>query len=247
MKKYSVSIVNYLNAALFVEGLNRTVGFPIDLHLDNPANSAEKLLKGEVDIALAPVAILPQLTNPHIISDYCIGTHNVVKTVKVFSDVPIEEIECIYLDYQSRTSVQLTKILCKHYWKINPKLLPAYPGFQKDIVGSNAGLIIGDRAIRVLGKYQYEYDLGEEWYKWQNLPFVFAVWIANKEIDEEWKIEFNKCLKRGLTHKYEIINKYKHLDTQHFSVASYVNENISYNFDSAKQKALDIYLSMIEA
>jgi len=192
---YKVSIVNYLNSAIFVEGLTCAENFDIDITLDVPADSAKKLLNNQVDIALAPVAIIPLLPYSSIVSDYCIGSNGPVKTVKVFSDVPIEEVKTIYLDYQSRTSVQLTKILCIHKWEITPQLLPAYPNFQKDIVGNKAGLIIGDRAVRALGKYKNEYDLGEEWTNWQGLPFVYATWIANKPIDTDWVTAFNQHLK----------------------------------------------------
>ncbi|MEZ5007484.1 MAG: menaquinone biosynthesis protein [Chitinophagales bacterium] len=246
MKTYSVSIVNYLNSALFVEGLKTFDANALILELDTPTNSAQKLLDGAVDIALAPVAILPKLPEHYIVSDYCIGTVGKVQTVKVFSDVPIQEVKRIYLDYQSRTSVQLATLLCKHYWKIEPELLPAYPGFQKDIVNDNAGLIIGDRAIRALGKYKFEYDLGEEWLKWQQLPFVFAVWIANKKIDKDWLQVFNQHLKMGLAQKPKIIEKYKHLNTQEFSVDQYVHQYISYDFDEEKQKALKLFLSYLQ-
>ena len=31
--------------------------------------------------------------------------------------------------------------------------------------------------------YAYQYDLGEEWKKWTGLPFVFAVWVAQRTTD----------------------------------------------------------------
>lgn len=243
--KYKVSIVNYLNSALFVEGLKNATDFPIDISLDFPADSAKKLLELKADIALAPVAIIPTMRYHDIITDYCIGATGAVETVKVFSEVPIEDVKTIFLDYQSRTSVQLTKVLCQHKWKIQPELLPAYPGFQKDIVGTKAGLIIGDRAIRVLGKYKYEYDLGLEWTEWKGLPFVFAVWLTNKEIDKQWAKQFNLHLKEGLQLKKEIIEKYKHLNTDLFSVDHYLNTNISYEFDAAKKEGLNAFLSYL--
>ena len=148
MGKYKVSIVNYLNSAPFVYGLTMDHSLSVDVVLDHPSESAAKLIRGEVDIALAPVAVLPKLSDSHILTDYCIGTEGEVKTVKIFSEVPINEISKLYLDYQSRTSVQLARILCEHYWKIRPVLIPASPGFQKEINGQTAGLVIGDRAIR---------------------------------------------------------------------------------------------------
>lgn len=225
-----------------MEGIQRASDLPIDLNLDIPAESARKLKEGLVDIALAPVAILPEIENAQIISPFCIGTYDEVKTVKLFSDVELKAIKRIYLDYQSRTSVRLTKTLCKYYWNIQPELVPAYPNFQKDIFGDSAGLVIGDRAIRILGKYKFEYDLGEEWFKWQQTPFVFAVWIANKPIDATWLEKFNAALQHGLTFKKEIIEKYNHLNTPLFKVDEYLNRFIQYDLDVPKQQSLEQFL-----
>ena len=82
-----------------------------------------KLLKGKVDIGLVPIVVMKQLENTQVISDFCIGADGAVDTVCLFSDVPIQEIESIFLDYQSRTSVELLKILLKEYWQVSPKLL----------------------------------------------------------------------------------------------------------------------------
>ncbi|MCP4124583.1 MAG: menaquinone biosynthesis protein [Bacteroidetes bacterium] len=245
MAKYKVSIVNYLNSAPFVHGLSKEHSLSIDVVLDHPSESAAKLIRGEVDIALAPVAVLPKLKQPHVLTDYCIGTEGEVKTVKIFSEVPIEEVQNLYLDYQSRTSVQLARILCSEFWKIRPVLIPAFPGFQKEIFGENAGLVIGDRAIQALGKYRYEYDLGAEWKQWTGLPFVFAVWMSNAPIDPSWMSDFSEILKDGLDTRNVVIEKYQHLNTPEFDVKDYLNKHISYSLDSNKRRALDKYLSLI--
>ena len=107
-----VSAVSYLNTIPFIYGLrNSELMQQIDLYIDCPSVCADKLINNQVDIGLVPVVILDQLNNPKIISDYCIGANGPVDTVCIYSDVPIEEIESIYLDYQSRTSVELLKIL----------------------------------------------------------------------------------------------------------------------------------------
>lgn len=246
MNPYRVSVVNYLNSAPFVEGLTGSADLPVSLSLDNPSESARKLIHGEADISLAPVAILKSLPEAHIISDYCIGTTGEVATVKIFSDLPIEETDRILLDYQSRTSFQLVKILCRQYWKITPDLIPAYSGFQKDIVGTTAGLVIGDRAIRLLGHYKYEYDLGEAWVRMTGLPFVFAAWISAVEVDPEWQRSFNMALKNGLDSMDKVIQKYSHMENQWFSVDRYFLENISYNLDEQKRKAMQLFLSLTD-
>ena len=245
MKDYKVSIVNYLNSAPFVLGLDRATDLGMEIHMDHPSESARKLLNGEVDIALAPVAIIPRLKDASIISDLCIGCNGPVKTVKLFADEPIQKVERIYLDYQSETSVRLTRILCRDHWKTTPELVNAFPGFQKEIYGSNAGLIIGDRAIRVLGRYRHEIDLGTEWKAMTGLPFVFAVWLSNIGVDPDWQGRFNVALADGLRHRDLVIAKYRHLDSPHFNVDEYLNSNIDFNLDDDKWQALSTYIQLI--
>ena len=69
--------------------------------------------------------VIPSLRESHIISNYCIGANGAVETVCLCSDVPISEIASIYLDYQSRTSVALLKILLKEYWGVDPEFKDA--------------------------------------------------------------------------------------------------------------------------
>ena len=95
----------------------------IELNFEYPSKVAAQLLNDEIDIGLVPIAVIPSLKTPHIISDYCIGTEGEVASVCLFSEVPIDQITSICLDYQSRTSVVLLKILLKKYWKISPQLI----------------------------------------------------------------------------------------------------------------------------
>src|SRR5437867_12268285 len=85
-----VSCVSYLNSQPFIYGLkNNSIINEIDLSLDVPSVCAEKLRSGSVDIGLVPVAVIPQLKESHIISDYCIGADGKVETVLLLSDVPL--------------------------------------------------------------------------------------------------------------------------------------------------------------
>ena len=116
-----ITAVSYLNTLPFIYGLKHSrLIDTIDLDLDYPAACAKKLINGDVDLALVPVVVIPSLKEAHIISDYCIGANGSVDTVCLYSDVPIDRIVNIFLDYQSQTSVALLKILLKEYWKLAP-------------------------------------------------------------------------------------------------------------------------------
>jgi chorismate dehydratase len=116
--KIKVAAVNYLNTKPLLYGIkNHPVFKQIELTEDYPAKIADMLLSGTVDLALVPVVIIPKMKEHYIVSDFCIGSNGAVASVCLFSEVVMENIEKVYLDYQSRTSVMLAKILLKEYWK----------------------------------------------------------------------------------------------------------------------------------
>ena len=246
MVKYKVSAVSYLNTIPFIYGLKNSLIFDqIELSLDFPALCADKLIRGEVDIALAPVVSIPQLVNPHIISDYCIGANGAVDTVCLYSDVPISEIESIALDYQSHTSVELLKILLREYWYLNPELKKADIGFEDSIKGKHAALVIGDRTFDLQTKHTYIYDLSANWKQLTGLPFVFATWVSNKELPKDFILTFNVALEHGLQN----MNKAIALEGDNYpnceNSEDYLNNKISYHLDSEKKKGMELFFSKI--
>jgi len=213
-----------------------------ELLFDYPANIAQKLLHHKIDIGLVPVAVLPSLKEYHIISDFCIGTTGTVASVCLFSDVPMAEIKEVLLDYQSRTSVALLKILLKDHWKLNPLLTAAENNFREQIGGFTAGLVIGDRAFEQRLKSKYIYDLGEAWVAMTGEPFVFAAWVSNRQLDNAFIEKFNAATGAGFEHLDIIVarNPYKPFD-----LMAYYKENISYQLDDAKRKALQHFLQLM--
>ena len=246
-KKIRISAVSYLNTLPFINGINKSeVINEIDLALDIPADCAKKLLAGEVDLGLVPVAILPQLKEYYIISDYCIGAEGIVDSVALYSDVPLNEIEEVYLDYQSKTSITLVQVLAEKYWKITPNWKKATAGFENEIEGTTAGVIIGDRTFNLSKTYKYKYDLSEEWFKFTGLPFVFACWVSNKELSEVFISNFNKALKIGVDNIEESIFGHDEYSVSKKQLATYLTEHISYGLDGQKRKAIDRFLEFVE-
>jgi chorismate dehydratase len=241
-----LSIVSYLNSkpflyGLFLDGIDQQ----LDLSLDIPSLLAQKLIEGQIDIGLVPVAAIPQIPNAQIISDYCIGTIGEVKTVCIYSHIPIQKVEQLYLDFHSRTSVALTKVLLKEYWKLSPQLLQAEEGYIHKIEGTTAGLVIGDRTMGLEERFAYTYDLGEIWKKHTGLPFVFAAWVSNKSLDSDFIKAFNQALKTGVDRIPQVAQLFQS-SHQKFDVLKYFQTYISYNFDDAKKKALALFLEKLK-
>ncbi len=245
--KIKISLVSYLNTKPFLYGLQHSaISSKLDLQLDIPSVGGKKLLENSVDIGLVPVAVLAELNDAQIITDYCIGADGAVKSVSVFSEVPIEEAEKIFLDYHSLTSVQLLKILLREHWHLQPELIPAYDGYTKEIKGRTAGLVIGDRALALNYKYPYVYDLSEAWKKMTGLPFVFAAWTTRKTQFADTIFELNEALKFGVHNIDAVAELYNSDLLQKSELRDYLTNNIDYNLDALKRKALDLFIGKIK-
>jgi chorismate dehydratase len=239
-----VSCVNYLNSRPFIYGLeNNSIIDEIALSLDVPSICAEKLLSGIVDIGLVPAAIIPELNESHIISDYCIGADGKVETVLLLSDVPMEKIQSVFLDYQSRTSVLLLRILADRFWKISPQWIDGENDFEKKISGTTAGLVIGDRTFALKNNFKYSYDLAEEWKKFTALPFVFACWVSNKKIPGDFISRFNSALESGLNNIPLVASQYA---SNGFNALDYLTKKVSFALDEKKKEAMKLFLEMSE-
>lgn len=247
MEKMRVSIVSYLNSKPFLYGLKKSIlAKEIELSLDIPSKVSAKLAFNLADVGLIPVAGLEDLDEYHIISNYCIGSIGKVKTVVLASEVPLVEIETVLMDYQSRSSVLLAKVLAKFYWKKSFNWESTCNDFQNvSIHGKTAGIVIGDRVFDIENRFSYIYDLSEEWYNFTRLPFVFAVWAANTMISESFELAFNSALACGIENMPEIIrmeqSNYKNVD-----IADYFTRNISFEFDEAKKAGMKKFLELAQ-
>jgi Predicted periplasmic solute-binding protein len=175
------------------------------LDLEYPSLIAKHLAEGSTDLGLVSTAALLSIPNPQIISDYGIAASGKVASVCIFSQVPLDRIEKIYLDYQSRTSVRLAEILLKKHWNLDIPLEDAPEQYIDLIERTTAGVIIGDRALQSLDKFEYVYDLAEHWKQLTGLDFIFAAWIANKTLPEPFIQDFNAANEMGLQHIDEVI------------------------------------------
>ena len=235
--------VSYLNTKPLIYGFEKGImENEIDLIIDYPAKIAAALLNDEIDIGLVPVAILPEMKNYFIIGEHCIGSEGEVASVCLFSEVPMEQIETVLLDYQSRTSVKLAQVLMKEFWKINPVIKKADADFRSLITGTTAAVVIGDRALEQRKISAYHYDLALAWQQHTGLPFVFAAWISNKPLDEAFINRFNYANDFSLQHIDEIVatNPYPVFDLKKYYV-----DYISYNLTAGKKAGLKLFLEKI--
>jgi chorismate dehydratase len=245
MKKIRVGAVSYLNTRPLIYGFRQgLMAESVELIEDYPSRIAGMLIEDTIDIGLIPVAAIPKLKEAYITGDYGIAADGEVASVCLFGDVPVEAVKEVLLDYQSRTSVQLARILLKEYWQTEPAFKKGGVDFRELIGGTTAGVVIGDRALQQRQSSKYIYDLGLAWKQYTGLPFVFAAWVSNKKLDPEFVRAFNHATSVGLQHIDAIVAANP---CPYFDLNAYYTHYIHYSLDAVKRKGLALFLEKLTA
>jgi chorismate dehydratase len=184
-----VGAVQYLNTKPLVHGL---AGLGLDVSFDLPSRLADRLANGQLDVALIPSIEVFRGAGYRVVSDACIGCRGPVMSVRLFFRTQPGRVARLAVDEGSRTSATLARVLLAERFGIHPAIEPLPIGAGLDDTSADAVLLIGDRAIGShRGSFQLVWDLGDEWCRWKDLPFVFAVWAARADVsaDELARIE----------------------------------------------------------
>lgn len=195
---FQVGAVTYLNSKPLIEDLPEL--FPNStLKLDYPSRLADALAAHQLDVALIPsieyFRLAPK-TPCRIVSDACVATHGPVHSVKLYSRVPWSKVRTLALDEGSRTSATLARILLHERLGLKPELTSFPLGSSIEETAADAVLMIGDRAMSPPREtFLDAWDLGEEWHRDTNLPFVFAMWVATGRLVESSHIKPDRILK----------------------------------------------------
>lgn len=238
MDKIKISAVSYTNTKPFIYGLEHSdLIHQIDLSLDIPSDCAAKVISGQVDIGLMPVAAFPLVPHANIVSSYCIGSIGAVNSVFIYSHVPLEKIKTLQLDSHSRTSNNLARVLLKFYWKIDVQCS------TDSQTKTDALVLIGDRTFDKKGQYAYAYDMGEAWMDFTGLPFMYAAWIANKPIPQDFIAQFDQALKYGLDQRTALLQDLPVVDG--FDMEDYLFNKLDFELSPEKLEAMKLFLSYI--
>jgi chorismate dehydratase len=240
-----LSAVSYLNTKPFLAGLSKfDFGGKLKIIEETPAECSGRLHDNGADIGLIPVADLVTLRGFRQITSWGIGAEGAVKSVLLVSDSPIENLDQILLDPQSKTSNQLMQILADEYFDISCSFLELGPDYLGQIGGNVGAVLIGDRALMLARNYTYQYDLAEAWQKLTGLPFLFAIWVASKEVDAQLEQSLDQAFELGMQQRSNIASEYQ---SKFFGVDihDYLTRSITYKIRAQHQSALELFLNKI--
>ena len=181
-----IGCVSYLNAKPLIHKLDAQSD--LALRLDVPSRLLAMLESGDIDVALCPVIDYHRSCVPlQIIPAGGIGCHGPTLTVRLYSRVPFEQITHVYIDSDSHTSVALLQIVLAKQYGVSPTFTRyAADDGDNESPSHEAVLLIGDKVVTNHPSdrdYPHQLDLGQAWYEFTSLPFVFAVWMARADAD----------------------------------------------------------------
>ena len=238
-----IGAVNYLNTKPLVYRLEESAP-EVELRFDFPSRLADGLAEGRFDVALIPSIELFARPDYTVVSDACIACRGPVLSVKLFSRVPIESIQTLALDEGSRTSVALVQILLGERYGVEPRLVQLSIGSGLDDCQTDAVLLIGDRAIHSpAGPYCEVWDLGDQWCRMVELPFVFATWVARAGVDlQDVDTALKAARDEGVAHLEEIAaREAPALGLTQPQCLSYLRDNLHFYLGSEEQRGLSLF------
>jgi chorismate dehydratase len=243
MKPLRVSAISYLNTApLMWDFEHGRVGSEFDVAYTIPSRCAASLRDGSADIGIIPAAAYTSIPNLLVLPGVAIASVRAVRSILLISKVPLEEIRTVALDSSSLTSVVLIKVLFAKWWGGARSFTSMAPNIHQMLAENDAGLLIGDPALRINRAQYITYDLAEEWIRLTGKPFVFAFWAARpdalKDADHAGDVAavFQHSRDHGLVPESldQIARDWSpRLDLSQDDITSYLTDNIHYYLDPA--------------
>lgn len=196
-----VGRIPYLNCAPVYGAVDRgIVKLEGDLVSGVPSALNRQMAAGLLDVSVISAVEYAREAGKYVLlPDLAISCDGPVRSVMLFSTVPAPELHGaqVLVSRSSMTSVALLELLFEQVWRARPVFVPGdaeADDLRRDRARVAARLVIGDAALMLRHRahpvaeghgqdYPFVYDLGAEWKAWTGLPFVFAVWVARRDVD----------------------------------------------------------------
>ncbi len=248
IRRYRVGCVPYLNAKPLVQWLDDNADDKlIELSYDVPSRLAEQLNGGSLDVALVSIFELFQNPDLKVIPNISISADGPVRSVRLFSRVPLIQIETVALDSSSLTSVALTRVILAEKYSLFPKFISAPPNLALMLRDYDAGLIIGDLSL-FNSPVSEIVDMGEEWKDMTGLPFCYAAWLASPEVDTAYlSIILSQSKAWGIEHLTEVTSRWSiEMGLDLPRVREYFYDIMKYDLDEPKLQAISLFKSLCQ-
>ena len=251
MRRLRISAISYLNTApLMWDFEHGDAGRDFDISYTLPSSCARALAEGTADIGIIPAAAYAEIPGLQVLPEVAIASRRAVRSILLVSKVPIEKVRTVALDTSSMTSVALTKVLFERWLGGGRTYTAMAPNIDAMLAGNDAGLVIGDPALKIDRKRYETIDLAEEWIRLTGKPFVFAFWAVRSDALKEAapSLDLPAVFQQSRDHGLEpsslsqIAREWaSRLDVGEAEVRSYLTQNIHNQLDPGCLEGLQLF------
>lgn len=251
MRRLRISAISYLNTApLMWDFEHGPAGNLFDISYTLPSSCARALAEGTADIGIIPAAAYTEIPGLVVLPDVAIASRRAVRSILLVSKVPIEKVRSVALDTSSLTSVALTKVLFEKWLGGGRDYAATAPNVEEMLAGHDAGLLIGDPALKLDRSRYRTLDLAEEWIRWTGKPFVFAFWAVRSEAlaEADPSLDLAGIFRDSRDHGLEPSSLSQiarecgpRLGLAEGEIRSYLTQNIHYDFDAGCREGLELF------
>lgn len=251
MRRLRISAISYLNTApLMWDFEHGEAGRDFDVSYTLPSACACALADGTADIGIIPAAAYAEIPGLQVLPEVAIASRQAVRSILLVGKVPIEKVRTVALDTSSLTSVALTKVLFEKWLGGGRTFTPMAPDIDSMLAEHDAGLLIGDPALKIDRARYHTLDLAEEWIRHTGKPFVFAFWAVRSDALREAapSLDLPAVFQDSRDHGLEpsSLNQIARewaprLDTSEADVRSYLTQNIHYRLDAGCMEGLRLF------
>lgn len=269
MRRLRISAISYLNTAPLMWDFEHAQARPFDkvgtgsfaanakgwgsqfdVSYTLPSSCAQALAEGTADIGIIPAAAYTQIPGLVVLPDVAIASRRAVRSILIVSKVPMEEVRTVALDTSSMTSVALTKVVFEKWLGSGRTFTSMSPDIEQMLAACDAGLLIGDPALRIDRKRYHTLDLAEEWIRYTGKPFVFAFWAVRGDAlrEADPALDLAAVFRESRDHGLEagsldqIAREWApRLELSESEVRTYLTENIHYRLDAGCLEGLQLF------
>jgi len=251
MRKLRISAISYLNTApLMWDFEHGEAGSEFDISYTLPSACARALAEGTADIGIIPAAAYAEIPGLMVLPEVAIASRRAVRSILLVSKVPMEKVRSVALDTSSLTSVALTKVLFEKWLGGGRTFTAMAPDVEAMLADHDAGLLIGDPALKIDRARYHTVDMAEEWIRHTGKPFVFAFWAVRGDALRETatSLDLPAVFQKSRDHGLEPLNLNQiarewapRLDITEADVRSYLTQNIHYQLDVGCLEGLRLF------
>jgi predicted solute-binding protein len=219
-KRLRVGALSFINALpFFYPFLKEHISFEEEITYGTPTYINALLEEGTIDMGLISSAnFLANRDRYILLTNFGIGATKKVMSVCLYTKCATQALsgKKIGIPSSSATSVMLLKVICKHFWKVDPQFVEVEPGSVEHLTRSfDCFLLIGDECLTNARIEGFEViDMAETWYNHTKKPFVFAVfatrcdiWIERPETVRQFHRRLDAAWERSLSEFEQLLEE----------------------------------------